>query len=381
MPNAFEQFSYKFLTNKLMFNTWGHTFIGPSIFHKNIYFITEKPSPQTATTKQLLLAVHISGSKFHNSVGGGVHIELYTGYRNTKYQVFIKNCSFQKNLSPIGSSIRIGQPIVLPSKPGLEVLIQDTNFMYDAVHAIQRKVSNYNGFNVVAVYKLKHFQIINCTFAMNKQTALQAFDSTVYFGGHVIFSGNNGSLGGAMILQGDSRFYLMPRTHIQITNNHAKRGGGIYVEDQNTATTIPCFFQIVELQYPYSLLDSMITLENNTAQEAGNAVYGGRIDQCYLLTSNQQFVYNSTVFTSIFNIVNSSSPVSQVSSNPVAVHVCKHKKISKVHEDQVYPGQILKVPVVLYGQRDGSVPRIVRGELVNKSQGAHFAPFARVSCL
>ena len=374
MPNAFEQFSYKFLTNKLMFNTWGHTFLGASIFHKNIYFITEKPSPQTATTKQLLLAVHISGSKFHNNVGGGVHIELYTGYRNTKYQVFIKNCSFQKNLSPIGSSIRIGQPIVLPSKPGLEVLIQDTNFMYDAVHAIQRKVSNYNGFNVVAVYKLKHFQIINCTFAMNKQTALQAFDSTVYFGGHVIFSGNNGSLGGAMILQGDSRFYLMPCTHIQITNNHAKRGGGIYVEDQNTATTIPCFFQIVELQYPYSLLDSMITLENNTAQEAGNAVYGGRIDQCYLLTSNQQFVYNSTVFTSIFNIVNSSSPVSQVSSNPVAVHVCKHKKISKVHEDQVYPGQILKVPVVLYGQRDGSVPGIVRGELVNKSQGAHFAP-------
>ena len=29
---------------------------------------------------------------------------------------------------------------------------------------------------------------------------------------------------------------------------------------------------------------------------------------------------------------------------------------------------------MLYGQRDGSVPGIVRGELVNKSRGAHFAP-------
>ena len=47
---------------------------------------------------------------------------------------------------------------------------------------------------------------------------------------------------------------------------------------------------------------------------------------------------------------------------------------SKVHEDQVHPGQMLKVPVVLYGQRNGSVPGIVRGELVNKSGGAHFAP-------
>ena len=144
--------------------------------------------------------------------------------------------------------------------------------MYDAVHAKQQKVSNSNGFNVVAVYELHHFQIINCTFAMNKQTALQAFDSTVHFGGQVIFSGNNGSLGGAMMLQSGSRFYLMPHAHIQITNNHAKRGGGIYVKNQNAVTTIPCFFQIVEMQYAYSHLDPMITLENNTAQEAGNVV-------------------------------------------------------------------------------------------------------------
>ena len=161
-----------------------------------------------------------------------------------------------------------------------------------------------------------------------------------------------------------------------MTNNHDKRGGGIYVEDQNAATTIPCFFQIVGLQYPYSHLDAMITLESNTAQEAGSAVYGGRIDQCYLLTINQQFIYNSTAFTKIFNIVNISSPVSQVSSNPVAVYVCKHKNISgsRIHTDHVHPGQLLKIPVVLYGQRDGSVPGIVRGELVNKSRGAHFAP-------
>ena len=105
-------------------------------------------------------------------------------------------------------------------------------------------------------------------------------------------------------------------------------------------------------------------------------MYGVRIDQCYLLTSTQQFIYNSTAFTKIFNIVNTSSPASQVSSNPVAVHVCKHKNISgsRIHTDHVYPGQILNIPVVLYGQRDGTVPGIVRGELVNKSQGAHFAP-------
>jgi len=83
---------------------------------------------------------------------------------------------------------------------------------------------------------LRHLKIINCTFEMNAQTALQAFDSTLYFGGQVNFSGNHGRLGGALSLQGGSRFYLMPHSHVQITNNHAKRGGGIYIEDENAAS-------------------------------------------------------------------------------------------------------------------------------------------------
>ena len=96
----------------------------------------------------------------------------------------------------------------------------------------------------------------------------------MYFGGHVIFSGNNGTLGGALKLQGGSKFNLMPNTHVQIVNNHAKRGGGIYVEDQNVGSIDACFFQIFDLEFSSNVV---ITLENNTADEAGIAVYGGEI--------------------------------------------------------------------------------------------------------
>ena len=108
-----------------------------------------------------------------------------------------------------------------------------------------------------------------------------------------------------MILQGGSKFYLMSHTHIQISNNHAKRGGGIYIVDQDltTVSLIPCFFQLLDLQYPISHIDARITLENNTADEAGSVVYGGRIDQCYLFTSSQVVIQNSSVFTSIFKIL------------------------------------------------------------------------------
>ena len=107
---------------------------------------------------------------------------------------------------------------------------------------------------------------------MNKQPALLAFDCTLYFGGNVTFSGNNGILGGALILQGGSTVYLMPHTHVHAISNHAKRGGAIDIDHEYAGIRSPCFFQLTDLHYPYSDNDSLITLENNTADEAGIAM-------------------------------------------------------------------------------------------------------------
>ena len=110
----------------------------------------------------------------------------------------------------------------------LEVLIQNSKFTNNS-HVKPEQIldiASFNSLNVVAVEKVSY---VNCTFVVNKQTALQAFDSTLYFGGHVIFSENRGTFGGAMILLGGSTMYLMPHTHTQIMSNHAKRGGGIYM--------------------------------------------------------------------------------------------------------------------------------------------------------
>ena len=64
----------------------------------------------------------------------------------------------------------------------LEVLIQDTNFTNNSKLPDQDKLLRKN-LNVVAVFTIKTFKIINCIFAMNQQTALQAFKSILYFGG------------------------------------------------------------------------------------------------------------------------------------------------------------------------------------------------------
>ena len=144
------------------------------------------------------------------------------------------------------SGISIEQFNTLPSMSGLEVLIQNLKFINNSRVKPEQilDIASSNSLNVVAVEKVSYVKIINCTFVVNKQTALQAFDSTLYFGGHVIFSENRGTFGGATILLGGSTMYLMPRTHIQIMNNHAKRGGGIY---DNTVTITPRFFQLLDL--------------------------------------------------------------------------------------------------------------------------------------
>ena len=69
------------------------------------------------------------------------------------------------------------------------------------------------------------------------------------------------------MLQGGSTFYLMPHPHVQIINNHAKKGGGIYIDDETVTRNPPCFFQLMDLYYPNSDIDSVISLENNTADE------------------------------------------------------------------------------------------------------------------
>ena len=242
-------------------------------------YMVRDPSIQIPTTNKTLL--HISNSKFHDNKGGGVNFDFRV-YQNVKYYVIIKNSSFERNVNPIGSGVIIRPMSVLSS---IEVLMQDTNFTnHNMIPGQNSNIHISNRFTVITVNNLRRLQIINCTFAMNKQTALQALDSTLYFGGNVIFSGNNGTLGGALMLEGGSIFYLMPHTHVQIINNHAKRGGGIYVEDENTELPYPCFFQLMNEHDHYSEIDSVITLENNTADEAGSAVYGGKIDYCYLFS-------------------------------------------------------------------------------------------------
>ena len=83
--------------------------------------------------------------------------------------------------------------------------------------------------------------------------------------------------------------------------NHAEHSGGpIYVKDYRVESfkkgDLPrCFFQIQDnyltMSSDSSLEQLYIILENNTAQRAGSALYGGWVDYCQADMSLLHTVY------------------------------------------------------------------------------------------
>ena len=86
-------------------------------------------------------------------------------------------------MNPVGSGIALGEISAMSRTSGLEVLIEDTSFTNHLVPKENCNLQSGSGFSVIHVDLLRHLKVINCTF-----------DSTLYFGGHVIFSGNSENL-------------------------------------------------------------------------------------------------------------------------------------------------------------------------------------------
>ena len=123
-----------------------------------------------------------------------------------------------------------------------------------------------------------------------------------------------------------------------------------------------------------------VILENNTAEVAGNSIYGGLLETCYLeYNSEVSLIYTdfytapvtSRLYTSfniiqIFKINNGTHSMSEVTSDPLKICFCDEKFsmnssecVTEAHVE-VYRGQAFHIPAVGVGQFNNSSPAIVR---------------------
>ena len=205
-------------------------------------------------------------------------------------------------------------------------------------------------------------------------------DSTLIFNENISFI-NNGrdadrlrdSRGGAMYLVFNSSFSILPDTTVCWKNNHAQLGGAIYAFNVYSliyCTDIAqyiqmekCFFQLHGQNLTHGIGSVQLIFKNNSADEAGNVLYGGAIDKCKL-TGLQ---YSGRVFNMLAQYQHDNT-TSSISSDPFHICPCKNShpicgELNHALSLSVYPGETFQVSVVSTGQRNGIVPAQVRSHI------------------
>ena len=202
-----------------------------------------------------------------------------------------------------------------------------------------------------------------------------------------------------MTLDAGSTILLEESSSIAFVRNHAYHyGGAIYYVDNYINKFEPamelskCFYGIfttkfiarfMDLQNLFMLHHKTTEFDNNVADFAGTAIFGGWVDYCKLYIDNKRatiparFISQTLVFDSVFHF-HPPTLFSQISSNPTRVCLCTNMSIPdcSITEYTVtaYPGETLTIPAVAVGQRFGTVPSTVHSSFVSGSNGRLPAP-------
>ena len=226
--------------------------------------------------------------------------------------------------------------------------------------------------STVFVKSVRKISFHNCTFSINNYTSLFAVDSKVYFRGQLVFNQNIGLFGAGIYLS-SSIVFLTPNTTILFENNRAVyRGGAVYVTSvQEAVFAFDCSFQIFDSSLlPISELDIHLQFRNNSAREAGDAIYGGDLDNC-VSAAPSILLYTNNSFSSsdfIYDFSGQNITDSLISSDSHRICLCRNS----VHNCSIrqliieyFPGEEFGVSVVGVGQRDGTVPVVTRALFVH----------------
>ena len=148
-----------------------------------------------------------------------------------------------------------------------------------------------------------------------------------------------------------------------------------------------CFYGILSTEAAFTSFTDVfnyiekkhISIEfcNNTADFAGDAIYGGWVDFCtffvnYQLMYNfEHYIYQGSVFERLFHLHQPTQQLSLISSNPTRVCLCTITSIPDCsiteYTTTAYPGETLTIPAVAVGQRFGTVPFTVHSSFVSSS--------------
>ena len=220
---------------------------------------------------------------------------------------------------------------------------------------------------VIFVDKLYIMRFENSTISDNMGTGLHMKSGSLSIKGESYITRNRGNLGGGIMI-GRAVFDLYYAACLFIEENQATYGGGIFVVTKKYSYKLRkgCFFDVLSSQITNGTIHTgaQVVLRNNRATVAGNSVYGGDIDKCYMQADIHNQLDEVVVFRQLFSIPNTT--LTEVSSDIRQLCFCVHQFPQcdiQGHEAEAYPGQEFYVSAVAVGQLNGTTPAVALSSL------------------
>ena len=355
-----------------------------------------KYSPRIDVT--IVIIVIISKTTFlQNSArsGGAIYINFrYSAHLEYKKIVTIicKNCNFIKNKAENGYAMSISDR-KLDAKRSLSYYNYPISIQLFNILVKNNGPQRYDEGNYCAaafcIHNIEEFLLSNSTFVENNGSAVYMIGSKLYIFGVVNIIGNHGVSGGGLYFDCNpqSFMYLTPHSRVYLANNTASFHGGAMAAQDCGALIIreQCFIQMSDKRKECSsnndyksaaeevteCYDTKIIMDNNTADIAGDSIYGGTFETCFITLTPYDITFN-TLLTSIFEIKNKLS-LSEVASDPFQVCFCDRSFNTNTSEciietqAEVYHGQTLQIPAVGVGQFKNSSPSVVRTTITSST--------------
>ena len=224
----------------------------------------------------------------------------------TKSNVFMAfdSCLFHNNISPKFSvlfiSLHANAPWWFDAFLQTYQIVSRVQFSNVSIH------HNLAPNNIIHINFIHHITFTNCVIASNMGTGIFARKSIITFQGNNTLVNNSGIDGGAIALR-QSIISLRPQTHLQLSSNRAQRyGGGIFQDELVTSPISGAILNLVKFfvvpigvctiqLYGWkgniseiSFLNSFIMIYNNTAEVAGDSIYGALLEQCSLVDESRK---------------------------------------------------------------------------------------------
>ena len=340
-----------------------------------------KSKQSTENDKNTLL---IENSMIQSNLGGGFFMSLQPSLIQSKAitrNIAINHCQIKKNIcyERFACAMEMYQGANFRDQVQYTLTILNTTFEgNEYIHhelftpgPVTETISNsLKYFSTNLIISFKNVTVVNCTFMDNLSPPLLAYDSNIYFEGINVFDSNTALFGGAIYLERNSFIFLKPNTKVIFSNNSAiLKGGAIYIAGGNEGTFLfDCQIQVYDPELtPPNELGTLMKFINNTALDAGDALYGGLIDACFAFSISgylyyEQLLRGGVIFDSITDFDQQPPSDSLISSDALQICFCTAKKPDCDKESDTiyqYPGEHFQVSIIAVGQRNGTVSAVV----------------------